>query len=45
VILTRYVDKAMLRAGKGLVLTRHDVLSKPEFLGQARQEFEQSRLI
>lgn len=40
---TSYADEAILRAGKGLALTGYDLLTKAEFLGQARQEFERYR--
>ncbi len=38
---TPYAGQAMLRAGKALALTGYDILAHPDFLQQARSEFEQ----
>ncbi len=38
---TDYAGQAMLRAGKALALTGYDVIAHPDFLQQARREFEQ----
>lgn len=38
---TPYAGQAMLRAGKALALTGYDVITHPDFLQHARNEFEQ----
>lgn len=38
---TPYAGQAMLPAGKALALTGYDIITHPDFLLQARSEFEQ----